>query len=141
MKNKIIAVLTLVMLMVSAISVQAAVDDSYTVSLLHFDGTDGSTSITDESGKTWSSSAQIDDAQSKFGGTSELFNSTTSITSPGNTDFVFGTDDFTIDFWLRTDNFNGNKTKPDKETAQFHSSKNSYEIQNFRPCKIKRNII
>src|SRR5689334_6463249 len=48
------------------------VDDSYTKALLHFNGSDGSTTFTDESGKTWSvnGDAQIDTAQSEFGGAS-----------------------------------------------------------------------
>lgn len=46
-----------------------AVDDGYTVVLLHMNGTDASTTFTDESGKTWTAggNAQIDTAQSKFG--------------------------------------------------------------------------
>jgi hypothetical protein len=41
-----------------------AVDDSYTVALLHMDGADASTTFTDESGKTWTANgnAQIDDS-------------------------------------------------------------------------------
>ena len=52
----------------------SGVDDTYTKSLLHFNGSDGSTTITDESGKTWTAydNAQIDTAQSKFGGASML---------------------------------------------------------------------
>jgi hypothetical protein len=52
-----------------------ALDDSYSKALLHMNGSDGSTTFTDESGKTWTavSSAQIDTAQSVFGGASALF--------------------------------------------------------------------
>ena len=59
-----------------------AVDDAYTKSLLHFDGADTSTTFTDESGKTWTArgTAQIDTAQSVFGGASGLFD--------GNSDWV-----------------------------------------------------
>lgn len=55
-----------------------AVDDSYTKALLHFDGADASTTFTDESGKSWTaaSNAQIDTAQSVFGGASGLFDGT-----------------------------------------------------------------
>lgn len=79
-----------------------AVDDAYTKSLLHLDGADGSTTITDESGKTWTAvgTAQIDTAQSVFGGASLLLD--------GNSDYIYTADhddfyfdgDFTID--LRT---------------------------------------
>jgi len=80
-----------------------AVDDSYTKSLLHFDGSDASTTFTDESGKTWTAygNAQIDTAQSKFGGASGLFDGTGDyITSPDSADLYFD-GDFTIDFWVR----------------------------------------
>jgi len=82
-----------------------AVDDIYTKSLLHFEGADASTTFTDESGKTWSrgGNAQINTAQYKFGGASGLFDGVGDfIYHPGaspDTDFAFGTGDFTIDFW------------------------------------------
>lgn len=81
-----------------------AVDDSYSKSLLHFDGTDASTTFTDESGKTWTAAgnAQIDTAQSKFGGASGLFDGTGDyIDTPDSADFDVGSGDFTIDFWVR----------------------------------------
>ena len=81
-----------------------AVDDSYTVALLHMDGADASTTFTDESGKTWTASgnAQIDTAQSKFGGASGLFDGTGDYITTGNsTDFDNGTNDWTVDFWVR----------------------------------------
>lgn len=88
------------------------VDDGYTVSLLHFNGTDGATSFIDESGKTWTAagSAQIDTAQSKFGGASLLLDGTTDyISTPDSADFNFSNGNFTIDFWFRAastmDNF------------------------------------
>ncbi len=87
-----------------------AVDDSFTKSLLHFNGVDGGTVFTDESGKAWTpaNQAQIDTAQYKFGGASGLFDGTTDyISTPNSTDFDFGTGDFTIDFWVRR---NGNQS-------------------------------
>jgi len=49
--------------------------------------------------------AQIDTAQSKFGGASGLFDGTGDyITAPDSDDWYFGTDKFTIDFWMRTSN-------------------------------------
>lgn len=87
-----------------------AVDDIYTVSLLHFDGADESTTFTDESGKTWTQvgHAKIDSAQSKFGGTSGYFDGTDDcITTPYSADFWLdgGSDNnkWTIDFWVRFD--------------------------------------
>jgi hypothetical protein len=80
------------------------VDDSYTVALLHMDGTDASTTFTDESGKSWTANgnAQIDTAQSKFGGASGLFDGTTDyITAADSVDWYFAANPFTIDFWYR----------------------------------------
>ena len=50
----------------------AAVDDSYTVALLHMNGDNNSTTFTDESGKTWTShnGAKISTAEYVFGGAS-----------------------------------------------------------------------
>jgi hypothetical protein len=84
------------------------VDDSYTKALLHVNGSDASTTFTDESGKTWTpvGNAQIDTAQSKFGGASGLFDGTDdNITTPDSDDFYFGTGAFTIDFWFRLSAF------------------------------------
>jgi hypothetical protein len=79
-----------------------------TVSLLHFNGSDASTTFTDESGKTWTvnGNAQIDTAQSKFGGASGLFDGNGDYLSVGaDSDFDFGTGDFTIECWLRRNSF------------------------------------
>jgi len=81
-----------------------AVDDKYTVSLLHFDGADQSTTFIDESGKSWTASgnAQIDTAQKKFGSGSGLFDGAGDYLSvPDHVDFTLGSDDFTIDMWVR----------------------------------------
>lgn len=84
-----------------------AVDDEYTKVLLHGDGADGSTTIIDEAGATVTvhGDAQIDTAQSVFGGASIKFDGTgdyltSSPVSAG--DFDFGSDSFTVDFRLRS---------------------------------------
>lgn len=85
--------------------------DSYTKSLLHFDGTDAATTFTDETGKVWTAAAdaQIDTAQKKFGTASGLFDGTGDyISTPDHADWNFGTGDFAIDLWVR---FNALPTK------------------------------
>ncbi|PKN98015.1 MAG: hypothetical protein CVU42_13920 [Chloroflexi bacterium HGW-Chloroflexi-4] len=72
-----------------------AVDDSNTKILLHGDGADGSPTITDESGKTWTvyGNTQIDTAQSVFGGASIKFDGTGDyIQTPYHADFDLGAD-------------------------------------------------
>jgi hypothetical protein len=80
-----------------------AIDDAFTVALLHMD-----TTFTDESGKTWTANgnAQIDTAQSKFGGASGLFDGTGDyVSSADHADWILdgGSDanQWTIDFWVR----------------------------------------
>ncbi len=85
------------------------VDDSYTKVLLHMDGVDGSTTFTDESGKTWTANgnAQIDTAQKKFGTASLLLDGTGDyIDTPDHADFDVGSGNFTVDLWVRR-NANG----------------------------------
>jgi hypothetical protein len=80
------------------------IDDSFTKSLLHFDGADAGTVFTDESGKSWTgvAHAQIDTAQSYFGGASGYFDGVDDyIETADNEDFDVGSGDFTIDSWIR----------------------------------------
>jgi len=80
--------------------------DSFTKTMLHMDGSDGSTTFTDSelTPKTFTASggAKISTAQSKFGGASGLFTAATSdfIDTPANGDFAFP-GDFTVDLWYR----------------------------------------
>jgi len=72
--------------------------------LLHFDGTNGSTTITDNSKNnvtfTVNGNSQISTAQSKFGGASILFDGTGDyLSSPSTSNLAFGTGDFTIECW------------------------------------------
>lgn len=74
--------------------------------LVSADGSDGSTSFLDSSqyahGITVNGNAQVDTTQSKFGGASAQFDGTGDyLTIADSPDWDFGTDDFTVDFWIR----------------------------------------
>ena len=81
--------------------------DSYAKLVLHCDGADTSTTFTDSSlslhgNATVGGNAQVDTAQSKFGGASYLGDGTGDyLTYADNADWDFGTGDFTIDNWVR----------------------------------------
>jgi hypothetical protein len=80
--------------------------DSPTLLLIHGDGVDASTTFIDSSlyGRTMTAvgNAQIDTAQSKFGGASLLCDGTGDyITAPDSADWVFGTNNFTIETFVR----------------------------------------
>ncbi|MCE9646910.1 MAG: DUF11 domain-containing protein [Chloroflexi bacterium] len=82
--------------------------DAYTMSMLHLNGSDSSTSIMDQIGKVWTANgnAQIDTAQSKFDGASALFDGSGDyISSPDSIDWQLdngtNTDQWTVDFWVR----------------------------------------
>ena len=97
-----------------------AVDDDFTKVLLHFNGSDESTTITDESGKVWTAHAnafpvtgttpgiisdtpaQLDTGQKKFGGSSLILGALNGcyIDAPDSADFYFGSGDFCIDCWI-----------------------------------------
>ena len=72
-----------------------------TLLALKFDGTNGSTTFTDEKGHaiTANGNAQISTAQSKFGGASGLFDGAGDSISLPSTDLSLP-DDFTIDAWV-----------------------------------------
>lgn len=76
--------------------------------LLHFDGPDASTTITDSAGPVlWTAggNAQLDDTQYVFGGTSLRLDPLLTASHDyvfGNGGVAFGTNDFTVDFWLRS---------------------------------------
>lgn len=84
-------------------------NDAFTKLLLHCDGVDGSTAFTDVSASahtvTANGNAQVDTAQSKFGGASALFDGTSdSLSMAASSDWdlgAVGSGDFTIDFWVR----------------------------------------
>lgn len=73
------------------------------VSLLHFEGTNGSTTFTDEVGNTWTpfGNAQISTAQFQFGAASGLFDGTGDyLQTPSSTNFSANSD-FTFECWIR----------------------------------------
>lgn len=76
-----------------------------TILLMHFDGTNGSTSFPDVYGHTTTPTATtISTAQSQFGGASGIFNGTTSkiVVTPNASEFNFGqSTDFTLEWWFR----------------------------------------
>jgi hypothetical protein len=82
--------------------------------LLHGDGTNGSTTITDSSSSpktvTAVGNAQISTAQSKFGGASIAFDGTGDWCQiPNNAAFQFGSGDFTIEYWFYPTSLSGLK--------------------------------
>ena len=92
----------------------AFTNDANTLMLLHCDGTNGSTTFTDDTGAvsgrtaktiTASGDAQISTAQSKFGTGSLYSDGTTDyLTVTADSDFVFGSNDFTLEAWVRPAN-------------------------------------
>lgn len=79
-------------------------------SLLHMDGADGSTSIVDVKGISWSATdtVAISTTQFKFGGASARFPvGSGSIDSSANAAFAFGTGDFTFEGFIWFDSFAG----------------------------------
>lgn len=80
--------------------------NTYTALLLHFDGVDASTVFEDGSPYQHSlvsqGTAEIDTAQSQFGGASGLFDNTDSFLSlPYHSVFAFGSKNFTFECWIR----------------------------------------
>jgi hypothetical protein len=80
--------------------------DSYTVLMLHMDGSDESTTITDSSTVnpktvTAHGTCDLDTANPKFGTASCQFDGSTGYLSiPDSADWAFGANDFTIDLWM-----------------------------------------
>jgi hypothetical protein len=82
-------------------------NDSYAKLLLHFDGTDGATTITDSSASGHSASSitgfTTSVTQKEFGVTSGRFAGTGSVIWDDHADWTLGTADWTIDFWIMFD--------------------------------------
>ena len=87
-----------------AVSTDACYDEDDTSLMLHFDGTDASTTFTDEIGQTVTpaADAQIDTAQMVFGTASGLFDGTgDELSIPDSAGFAMGTGNFNISLRLR----------------------------------------
>jgi Concanavalin A-like lectin/glucanases superfamily len=80
-----------------------AVDDSYSKSLLHFNGADASTTFTDESGKSWTAigDAKLSTTTPKFGSACLVLDGSDAIDTPDSADFDVGSGDFTVDGWFK----------------------------------------
>ena len=77
-------------------------DDNLT-SWLHMNGTNASTTFSDEKGLAWATSgnAQISTLSYKYGGASGRFDGTGDyISTPNSSAISFGTGNFTIEFWM-----------------------------------------
>jgi hypothetical protein len=93
----------------------AASNDPYfasVVALLHMNGTDASTTITDETARnTWEAffGAEIDTAESKYGGASAKFDGSNDLIRAVNSaDWDFGSGDFAVECWVRFAATSGN---------------------------------
>jgi hypothetical protein len=83
--------------------------DAYNISGLHFDGTDASTTFTDETGRAWTQggSAIISTTESKFGGSSLYLGDNTEkwyVTTADTTELDFA-GDFTVESWVYFNEF------------------------------------
>jgi hypothetical protein len=90
----------------------AFTNDRDTLLLLHTDGNLNATTFTDDNGVrtqvgiTANGNAQVSTAQNKFGGASALFDGTTDGLSVDNSNFAFGTGDFTYECFVRVTDTN-----------------------------------
>lgn len=114
------------------------------VALLHLDGTNGSTTITEVKGHTCTAvnGAAISTAQSKFGGASLLLDGTNDyvqITSPGSA-FDLGSSDFTFDWWFQTANVAISSSKPIISWRHNDGVNNSQLVVNLRANALRVGI-
>ena len=86
--------------------------DSDTKLLIHFDGADGATIYTAETGQTvtFSLDAQLDTAQKEFGTASLLLDGVgDTVSVPDSDDWYYAQAPFTVDFWVRFNDVTGNQ--------------------------------
>ena len=104
--------------------------DSYVKLLLHFDGTDGSTTITDSEltptkSVSVSGTAHLSTSSKKFGTASLLLDGNSDyVHTADSSDWYFGPDDFTIDTWVKLTNH----TQRQGICGQEYSSDNNWAI-------------
>lgn len=110
------------------------------VSVLNFQGTNGSTTFADAKSKTWTATgnAQLSTAQAKFGVSSLLLDGTGDfIHCTGGADFQFGISDFTIELWIYLTTLNQNglfiDTRFDGVTTSFALYDNSVTPNTVTP--------
>ena len=89
---------------------------------LPFDGADGATNAVDvsyqQNAMTFNGTAQLDTAQSQFGGSSLLLDGNSDyVSTPDNKAFSIGTKDFTLECWVR---FNSVPTGSTNQTFMSH---------------------
>jgi len=109
--------------------------DAFTKLLLHCDGDNESTSFPDASASehvvTAVGTAQVSTAQKKFGTGSASFDGNSDyLTIPDSDDWFLGTNDFTIDFWV--------KMNANQEGGFFGQYENA---NNYSGCKYNGNTI
>lgn len=96
-------------------------DDAHTLLLLHADGDDASTAITDASASARTISVngnlQLDQSWKKFGTAALLFDGAGDYaTVPDAADWAFGTGNFTIETWLRISSLAAQRTIASQQT-------------------------
>lgn len=100
-RRSLIIAIPLMVMLVMTFNVWAAADDSNTVSLLHFDGSNPVDEVTN---KVWAIHDAINtQTVKKFGNSSMYFNGSSNLVANANSDFEFGGSDFTIDAWINPD--------------------------------------
>jgi hypothetical protein len=102
-------------------------NDRFTRSLLHCDGADASTTFPDlavgANARVWTANgnAQVDTAQSKFGGASLLLDGTGDyLSTPSAADFIYA-GDYTVEAWIRPNSVGTNQGVISKANAGGYS--------------------
>lgn len=98
--------------------------DSYTKLVSHFNGSNGQTTYTAETGQsfTFIGTAQLSTAQTKFGTASVLLDGDSDyLTLPDSDDWSFADGDFTIDFWIYFNSLTG-----EQDFVCHHADGNNY---------------
>jgi hypothetical protein len=108
--------------------------------LLPMDGTNGSTTFTDESNNgltvTANGNAQISTSESKFGGASAYFDGTGDfLTIAHDAAIVFGSDSFTLECWVRPTSSSGGTIYSKRANTSTYAGLNLYAgVSNLYPA-------